>query len=178
MCPCPLDSRTVRHLRQVHTRPAHAAIRGAACKLWVLSAQIRAHIPVTVALRVRYASIKRYFISLFSRCFLSVVRKSLCGWPALAARYLYDLQRERHPIIQEILLSLFQTKLLSLCHILVFGQNVNTEPSSVSTTVVNQRGASWCKLMDHISFSGLCFSLNVVNPSIPGFLTSFLVCYM
>lgn len=177
MCPCPLDSRTVRHLRQVHTRPAHAAIRGAACKLWVLSAQIRTHIPVTVALRVRYASMKSYFISLFSRCFLSVVRKSLCGWPALAARYLYDLQREtpHHPRDSA---EFVQTKLLSLCHILVFGQNVNTEPSSVSTTVVNQRGASWCKLMDHISFSGLCFSLNVVNPSIPGFLTSFLVCYM
>lgn len=43
------------------------------------------------------ANMKRYFISLFSRCFLSVVRKSLRGWPALAARHLYDLQRETPP---------------------------------------------------------------------------------
>lgn len=123
-CPHPLVSRTVRHLCQVHTRPAHAAIRGAACKLWVLSPQIGAHIPVSVARQCETF----HFISLFSRCFLSVVRKPVCGWPALAARYLYDLQREKERerdatiILQVILPSLFKANFSHCAMFLSMGE--------------------------------------------------------
>lgn len=78
----PVNFRAVRHLCEVHTWSANAAVWGAARKLWVLYANLYIHFVFLYLVRVWNVT----FISLSSRCFLSVAQKPLQhGLPLLQA---------------------------------------------------------------------------------------------